>query len=152
MESLRDFLLENYLWIKSFHIIAVTFWMAGLFYLPRLYVYHVSVKPGSDQDHLFQLMERRLLKIIINPMIFLSLFFGFLLYLIPGIVDLSDGWFHLKMLLVFFLLAFHGFLAYCRKQFIRKKNKYSETFYRIVNEIPPILFIIIVILVILKPF
>ncbi len=152
MERFYDFLSENYLWIKCFHLIFVTFWMAGLFYLPRLYVYHTQAKPGSDQDKLFQLMEKRLLKIIINPMIFLSLFFGVLLFLTPGVVSFSEGWFHLKLLLVFFLLAYHGFLAYCRKQFTQNKNKYTETFFRVINEIPPIIFIIIVVLVIIKPF
>lgn len=152
MENFREFLLEYYLWIKACHLIVVTFWMAGVFYLPRLFVYHTQVSPGSDQDALFQVMEKKLLRYIINPMIFLTIFFGTLLVLIPGVVDFSDGWFHVKMLLVVFLLAFHGFCSYCRKQFTLSKNTYSETFYRIVNELPPTLFIIIVILVILKPF
>ncbi len=149
---MSDWLLAHYPTLKALHLVFVTFWMAGLFYLPRLYAYHATLLPGSDTDRLFQTMERRLLKIIINPMIFLTIFFGVLLALTPGVVDYSAYWFHLKMLLVFFLLVYHGFMAYCRKRFLASKNNYTSKFYRIINEIPPIIFVFIVFIVILKPF
>lgn len=147
-----DFLSEYYLTIKALHLIFVTFWMAGMFYLPRLYVYHTKAKPGSDLDLTLQVMEKRLLKIIINPMIFLSLFFCVLLWLIPGVGLGSGYWSCVKLILVFFLLAYHGFLSYYRKRFILNQNTYTDKFFRLINEIPPILFIIIVFLVVLKPF
>lgn len=152
MNSFQEFLLEYYLIIKAGHLIAVTFWMAGLFYLPRLYVYHVGAKKDGELDKTLQIMEKRLLKIIINPMIFISFFLGGLLWLMPGVVLSGSGWFHLKLLFVVFLLAYHGFLSYCRKRFINHSNPYTETFFRVINEIPPTIFIFIVILVILKPF
>ncbi|MAP25112.1 MAG: TIGR00701 family protein [Rickettsiales bacterium] len=147
-----DFITDHYLIIKSLHIIFVTFWMAGMFYLPRLYVYHATAKPGSELDLTLQVMERRLLKIIINPMIFLSIFFGLLLWFIPGVGLGSGVWSYLKLLLVFFLLAYHGFLSYCRKRFVHNQNTYTDRFFRLINEVPPIIFIVIVFLVVLKPF
>ena len=147
-----DFITNHYLVIKSLHIIFVTFWMAGMFYLPRLYVYHAKAKPGSELDLTLQVMEKRLLKIIINPMIFLSILFGFLLWFIPGVGLGSGLWSYLKLLMVFFLLAYHGFLSYCRKRFVQNQNTYTDRFFRLINEVPPIIFIIIVFLVVLKPF
>ncbi len=144
---------ELYLYIKAFHVIFVTAWMAGLFYLPRLYVYHADSEPGSVQSETFKLMERRLLRIIMNPALIITWVLG--LYLIFGfnIVSLSqDGWLHAKLALVVAMTAYHGFLARWRKDFEADRNERSARFYRIVNEIPTILFILIVILVIVKPF
>ncbi len=144
---------ELYLYIKAFHVIFVTAWMAGLFYLPRLYVYHADSEPGSVQSETFKVMERRLLRIIMNPALIITWVLG--LYLIFGfnIVSLSqDGWLHVKLALVVAMTAYHGFLARWRKDFEADRNERSARFYRIVNEIPTILFILIVILVIVKPF
>jgi len=144
---------ELYLYIKAFHVIFVTAWMAGLFYLPRLYVYHADSEPGSVQSETFKVMERRLLRIIMNPALIITWVLG--LYLIFGfnMVSLSqDGWLHAKLVLVVAMTAYHGFLARWRKDFEADRNQRSAKFYRIVNEIPTILFVLIVILVIVKPF
>lgn len=144
--------MEDYfLWYKSIHIISVISWMAGMLYLPRLFMYHTKAKHGSDMDKMFQVMERRLLRIIINPAMLLTYFFGLLTAYIYGFVALGI-WFHLKMLLVLLLTAFHGFLAKCRKDFANGKNKHSAKFYKIINEVPTILMVFIVILVVVKPF
>ncbi len=145
-------MLSNYYeWIKAFHIIAMTSWMAGMFYLPRLYAYHAAVKVGSDQDKTFQIMESRLLRIIINPAMIVTLILGLMLADIYGFRSLGM-WFHIKMLAVIILMAIHGFLAKWRKDFVVGKNKNSAKFYRVMNEVPVVFFIIIVILVVVKPF
>ncbi|MCP5369866.1 MAG: protoporphyrinogen oxidase HemJ [Rickettsiaceae bacterium] len=142
---------EYFLWYKVAHIIAVICWMAGLFYLPRLFVYHSNIEPGSETDLLFQTMERRLLRGIMNPAMVATYIFGILIAYIYGIEALGI-WFHIKVLAVLALSAFHGFLAKCRKDFVNGINKNSANFFRIINEIPTILLIIIVIMVIVKPF
>lgn len=144
---------ELYLYVKAFHVIFVMAWMAGLFYLPRLYAYHAEAKPGSEQSETFKLMERRLLRIIMNPALIITWVLG--LYLIFGFDSVSlktDGWLHAKLLLVVGMTAYHGFLAKWRKEFDADRNQRSSKFYRIVNEIPTILMALIVILVIVKPF
>jgi putative membrane protein len=144
--------MSNYYeWIKAFHVIAMTSWMAGMFYLPRLYAYHAEVKIGSDQDKIFQTMERRLLKIIINPAMIITIILGGMLAYIYGFLALGK-WFHLKMLAVILLTVIHGFLAKWRKDFVKGQNKKSAKFYKIINELPVVVFIAIVILVIVKPF
>lgn len=142
---------EYYLWIKAFHLIAVISWMAGLFYLPRLYAYHAEVVVGGDQDKTFQKMERRLLKIIMNPAMILSVILGLWAGYIYGFKNLGT-WFHIKFILVLILIYFHHFLAVRSKDFEQGKNKYKAKFYRVINEVPTILMIVIVILVIVKPF
>ncbi|MGB4191384.1 MAG: protoporphyrinogen oxidase HemJ [Rickettsiales bacterium] len=142
---------EYYLWIKSFHLIFVISWMAGLFYLPRLYVYHCQVPKGGDQDKLFQIMEKRLLKFIMNPAMIISVVLGFLLAKMYGFKNLGT-WFHIKMTLALVLIYFHHFLGRRRKDFEKGLNTYSSNFYKIINEIPTVLMIIMVILVIVKPF
>lgn len=122
-----------------------------MFYLPRLFAYHADVSPGSQQDLLFQTMERRLLRIIINPAMIATLIFGVLLADIYGWQSLGI-WFHLKISLVLMMTAMHGLLSCWRKDFVKGQNKHSAKFYRLVNEIPTVLFILIVILVIIKPF
>jgi putative membrane protein len=140
-----------YNWFKAAHVIFVITWMAGMFYLPRLFVYHTRFSNGSENDLLFQQMERRLMKIIINPSMILSFVFGIIVAYIYGFGNLGM-WFHIKMFLVLIMAAMHGFLSICRKKFINGKNMYSEKFYRMLNEIPTILMVGIVILVIVKPF
>lgn len=143
--------MSIYLWVKAFHIIAVMSWMAGMLYLPRLYVYHCGVAVGSEMDKTFQTMERRLLRYIINPaMITTFLLGGWLIYLV-GMSNLT-GWFHAKLALVLVMAATHGMLARYRKQFVRGENKHSARFYRILNEVPTVLMIAIVILAVVKPF
>ena len=136
---------------KALHIISIICWMAGLLYLPRLFVYHVNAKKNSELDKTLQLMEARLLRIIMNPAMISSILFGSLNAYIYGFSALGY-WFHLKMLFVVILAAYHGFLSRCRKNFVKGKNKYSEKFYRIINEIPSLLMVLIVFLVVLKPF
>ncbi len=144
---------ELYLYIKAVHVVFVIAWMAGLFYLPRLYVYHAGSERGSVQSETFKVMERRLLRIIMNPALIITWVLG--LYLIFGfdVVSLqSDGWLHAKLVLVVAMTAYHGFLAKWRKDFEADRNERSAKFYRIVNEVPTILMVLIVILVIVKPF
>ena len=145
-------LSDYYLWIKAFHIISVISWMAGLLYLPRLFVYHVSAVKGSIQSETFKIMERRLLKAIMNPAMIASWVFGLGL-LFSGAVDFSsDVWIHVKLLLVIILSGFHMFLARGVRKFADDKNDKPEKYYRIINEVPTVLMIIIVFLAILKPF
>ncbi|TVR96303.1 MAG: protoporphyrinogen oxidase HemJ [Rhodospirillales bacterium] len=143
-------LLDTYLWTKVVHVVAFTAWMAGLFYLPRLYVYHTQQAPGSDTARTFQVMERKLLRIIMNPAMIVTLATGgILIWQIDGLLF---GWMHAKLLLVGVLLAFHMLLARWRREFAAEANRHSERFYRVVNEVPTVLLILIVILAILKPF
>jgi putative membrane protein len=148
---MRDFLADYYLWIKALHVISVIFWMAGMAYLPRLFVYHAETEPGSDKSVTFKVMERRLLRGIINPaMIATFIFGGLMIWSNPDLMH--QGWLHVKLTLVILMTAVHGFFARWRKAFDRDQNLHSARFYRIVNEVPPILVVLIVILVIVKPF
>lgn len=142
---------EYFLWYKAIHVISVISWMAGILYMPRLFVYHSRAKKGSEMDKTFQVMERKLLRFIMNPAMISSYIFGLLTAYIYGFVALGM-WFHLKMLAILLLTVFHGFLAKWRKDFEKGKNTRSENFYRMANEIPTILMIISVLLVIIKPF
>lgn len=144
---------EYYLWIKALHIIAVISWMAGMLYLPRLFVYHCKAKKGSELSETLKVMERRLLRFIINPAMILSLIFGVMLIMItkagaPG----GLVWFHYKALALVGLFAAHGMMARYRKAFERDQNTKSERFFRILNEVPTVLMIWIVILAVVKPF
>jgi len=138
-------------YLKAFHIIAVIAWMAGLLYLPRLFVYHAESAKGSPQSETFKIMEGRLLKYITTPAMVVSWVLG--LYLAFSVVNWSaDGWFHLKLVLVLLLSAYHGALAKWTKQFAREQNTHSPRFYRVANEIPTLLMIGIVILAVVRPF
>ncbi len=140
-----------YLWIKALHIMAVITWMAGMFYLPRLFVYHCETVPGSDGSERFKVMERRLLKGIINPSMGMVWILGLsLIYLDPDL--LKQGWMHAKLTLVLFMSGFHGALARWQKDFAADRNQRTAKFFRLVNEIPTVLMIGIVILVVVKPF
>jgi putative membrane protein len=139
-------------YIKAFHVIAIIAWMAGLLYLPRLFVYHADSPKGSQQCETFKVMERRLLRVITTPAMIASWVFGLILAF-SGLINWSaDGWFHLKLALVILLSAFHGFLAKWTKDFAQDRNTHPARFYRMVNEIPTVLMIAIVILVIVQPF
>lgn len=140
-----------YLWIKALHIIAMVAWMAGMFYLPRLFVYHTQAAVGSDSDKMLQTMERKLLRIIINPAMILTFVFGiWMIALNPELM--KQGWLHGKILLVLGMTGVHGMLAGARKKFERGENTRSDRFYRILNEVPTLLLFGIVILVVIKPF
>jgi putative membrane protein len=145
---------QYYLVIEALHVIAVIAWMAGMLYLPRLYVYHVDARPGGELDETLKIMERRLLRLIINPAMIISLILGLMLVHITGAwkSEISGYWFHAKSGLLFLMFAFHGFLARYRKVFARGQNKHSRRFYKILNEVPTLLMIGIVFLVIVKPF
>jgi putative membrane protein len=144
--------MEDYfMWYKAIHVISVISWMAAMFYMPRLFVYHTRAKIGSEMDKTFQQMEHKLLKIIMTPSMISTYFFGILIAYIYGFVALGV-WFHIKMTAVLGLTIFHGLLAKWRKDFINGNNNHSEKFYRLMNEIPPILMIIAVIMVIVNPF
>jgi len=139
-----------YEWIKALHVIAVISWMAGMLYMPRLFVYHCDAEIGSKQSETFKVMERRLLKVIINPAMIVTWLAG--LYLAWSGHWFSAPWLHVKLLLVVLLSGVHGFFARCVKAFAADLNSYSQKFYRIINEVPTVLMIGIVILVIVKPF
>ena len=144
-----------YEWIKAFHIIAVIAWMAGMLYLPRLFVYHCAAEKGSVQSETFKVMERRLLRAIINPAMVATWVFGlWLAWLGP---DSRYGWFAsdwlwAKIILVLGLSAVHGLLARWRKDFAQDRNRHSHKFYRVINEVPTVLMVLIVLVVVLKPF
>jgi len=141
-----------YLWYKALHIISVISWMAGMLYLPRLFVYHANCKKKSEASEMLKIMERRLLKIIINPAMILSFVFGILIILSDVSYYMKSGWLHTKLLMVLILTAIHVYLAKTVKAFALDQNNKSDKFYRILNEGPTILMIIIVILVVVKPF
>ncbi|MEF2071301.1 protoporphyrinogen oxidase HemJ [Consotaella aegiceratis] len=141
------------LWIKAFHIVSLISWMAGLFYLPRLYVYHTEAGPGTPQSETFKVMEDKLLRLIINPAMIATwvsgLWLAWFMYLQydPGV-----GWLHTKIFLVLLMSGYHGFLSAARKRFARDANTRSSKYWRIMNEVPTVLMILIVILVVVKPF
>jgi protoporphyrinogen IX oxidase len=140
---------DVYLWLKAFHIIAVIAWMAGMLYLPRLFVYHCQAEPGSKQSETFKLMEWRLLKLIINPAMALTWVLGLLLVWMGGWH--SSGWMLVKFALVIAMSAVHGFFVRWVKDFAADRNTRSQKFYRFANEIPTVLLVIIVVLVVIKP-
>ena len=139
-----------YLWIKAVHIIAVIAWMAGMLYLPRLFVYHAEAEPGSEQSETFKVMERRLLTAIINPAMIATWAFGLWLAWDGGFF--TSRWFHAKLALVVVMSAVHGFYARCVREFAEDRNTRPQRFYRMINEVPTLLMIGIVILVVVKPF
>ena len=139
-------------YIKAFHLIAVIAWMAGLLYLPRLFVYHAASKVGSEQSETFKVMERRLLNFITIPAMVATWIFGLILAFSPLIDWSGDAWFHVKMLLVVVLTAYVWALASWTRDFALDRNPRSARFYRIANEVPTVLMIAIVILVIVRPF
>ena len=138
-------------WVKALHVIAVIAWMAGMLYLPRLYVYHADAQKGSIQSETFKIMERRLYRGIINPAMILTFVFGIWMIL-AGFVDWSMIWPWIKAAAVIAMGAFHGVLGRWRRAFAEDRNVRPAKFYRLVNEVPTVLMIVIVIMVIVKPF
>lgn len=147
---MADFATEYYLFIKALHLIAVISWMAGMLYLPRLYVYHADKAPGSEASEMLKVMERRLLRYIVNPAMVATFLLGGLLLFVPGL--LSSGWLHMKLTLVLFLAGFHGMCARWRKDFAADRNTKSAKYFRVANEVPTVIMIAIVFLAVMKPF
>jgi putative membrane protein len=139
-----------YLWLKALHIIAVVAWMAGMLYLPRLFVYHAAAKPGSELSETLKTMEYRLLNFIMTPPMIVAWIIGIVL-LLQG-QWLGAGWFHAKFAAVLAMTALHGLFSHWVNEFRFDRNRHSQKFYRIVNEIPTGLLIVIVVLVVVKPF
>lgn len=147
-----DWLVDWYPWVLSAHIISMIAWMAGMFYLPRLFAYHADAEIGSDKSETFKIMERRLLRAIINPAMVAAWAFGILLALTPGIVDWAMAWPWVKAALVLAISALHGLLARWRRHFAGDRNIHTARFYKLMNEIPTAMMAGIVILVVTKPF
>jgi putative membrane protein len=146
------FLSDWYLWIKAAHVIAVIAWMAGLLYLPRLFVYHCETAPGSAESERFKVMERRLLRGIVNPAMIAVWILGPTLAFLPASGGWDQGWLQVKVSLVIGLSAVHGAFSKWRKDFAADQNRHSQRFYRLWNEVPAVLTVAIVILVVVKPF
>jgi putative membrane protein len=141
-----------YLWLKALHIISVIAWMAGLLYLPRLFVYHADAVAGSDKSETFKVMERKLQRFIMTPAMIATAIFGAGLLSVPGVVDWSSAWIYMKLAFVGGLFASHGMMSRWRRDFANDCNKHPGKFFRMMNEIPTLLMFGIVILVVLKPF
>lgn len=149
---MQDILLLNYEWLRALHLIAVMSWMAGLLYLPRLFVYHAEAKKGSKQSEIFKTMERRLYKFIMQPAMGVSWIFGLsMLYANPGIMQ-GAGWMHAKLLLVILMTGAHHMMGAWMKKFAADENTKSPKFFRIANEVPTVIMIAIVILAVVQPF
>ena len=149
MDAVFDTINDWYAWIKWLHVVAVISWMAGLLYLPRLFVYHCAALPGSDTSETFKVMERRLLRAIMNPAMVATWLFGGLLLVVQ---DWAGGWLHAKLAAVLALSFHHHLQARWRKDFAADKNRHPARFYRMQNEVPTVLMVVIVLLVIVKPF
>lgn len=149
-----EFLVSGYPWIKALHVISVISWMAGLLYLPRLFVYHVEKAPvGSDASEMLKVMEARLLRFIMNPAMIFTWVFGLALLFTPGNIDWSgDYWVYVKLIMVTLMTWVHHWFALRRKDFLADKNTRSAKIYRAMNEVPTLAMVIIVIMVIVKPF
>jgi putative membrane protein len=147
---MSETLLALYPWLKALHIIAVIAWMAGMLYLPRLFVYHCETQPGTPEYERFTVMERKLMRVIINPSMAAVWILG--LALAYTLDVWMEGWFLLKLLLVIIMSGLHGVLSRYRRDFEQGKNTKTQRFYRIINEVPAALMAVIVILVVVKPF
>jgi putative membrane protein len=143
--------MNYYLLFKSLHLISVISWMAGLLYLPRLFVYHSETTDNDKQKETFKLMERRLFLYIMNPAMILSWLFGVLLINSIGVESIVYLWLQLKLIMVLFLTIYHFFLFHCLKNFIKNSNKHTPKFYRMINEIPTLFLIGIIFVVVFKP-
>ncbi len=147
-----DFLISAYPWIKSLHIISVIAWMAGMLYLPRLFVYHADAEAGSDKSETFKVMERRLLRAIMNPAMVATFIFGGLMLGTPGLIDWGSGWIWVKLAAVLCMTVIHHVFALWRKEFAADANTRPARFYRMYNEVPTIFLIVIVVMVVVRPF
>ena len=139
-----------YVWVKALHVVAIISWMAAMLYLPRLYVYHAATSVGSESSEMLKVMERRLLRFICTPAMIISWLAG--LYLLIQGSWMSEGWMHVKLTMVLLLSAYHGWCAMQMKRFGRDERGQSQRYYRIANEVPAVLMIVVVIAVVVKPF
>lgn len=149
---MRDFLADIYPWLLAFHIIVVMFWMAGMYYLPRLFVYHAEAIEKGEPYAVFEVMEEKFLRIIMTPAMIVAWILGLSLIARTGFLEAAGGWLYVKLFLVVLLSGYHEFLAETRKKFLSGSAPRSSRFYRMINEIPPVLTIAIVILVVVQPF
>jgi putative membrane protein len=148
-----SFLLPLYPWVKALHIVSMVAWMSGMLYLPRLFVYHCEVPRGSAESERFKVMERRLHKQIMNPAMIATWTFGILLILTPGVVSWSPfNWWHVKFAAVVLMSGFHGACSAWRRHFLEDRNRKTDRFYRVANEVPTFLMVVAVIMVVAKPF
>jgi protoporphyrinogen IX oxidase len=148
---MQAWLYEHYLWVKAGHIIAMVAWMAGMLYLPRLFVYHTGAAPKSELSETLKVMEARLLRIIMNPAMGLTWLFGLaLVWGNPAL--LQEGWLHVKLTGVLLLSGLHGLLSRHRKAFAADANVHTAKYFRYLNEVPTVLLIVIVIMVVVRPF
>lgn len=145
-------LLVLYPWVKSLHVISLIAWMAALLYLPRLFVYHCDLVRGSAESERFKVMEYRLMKLIMNPAMIATWVFGLTLMLTPGVVDWHAGWWHVKLTCVILMSGVHGVLSARRRAFQEDRNTKPQRYFRILNEVPAALMVVIVVMVIVKPF
>ena len=153
MSIFTDFLSELYPWIKAIHIMAVISWMAGIFYLPRLFVYHVEKAANKPElDAAYQEMERKLFHVIMQPAMIATWLFGLALVATPGLIDWSDWWPWIKAIMVIAMTGYHEFLRSCMRSFQRGQNTRSGRFFRIANEAPTLAMAVIVIMVVVRPF
>ena len=150
---MTDLLSMYYPWIKTLHIVSVMSWMAGMLYLPRLFVYHAERgAPGTELHETFIIMEQKLMRLIMTPAMIAAWVFGGLLVLVPGVIDWGLGWPWVKLVAVLAMSGMHGWLSVRRKEFAAGRNKRSGRSYRLANEVPAVLMLIIVIAVVVKPF
>jgi putative membrane protein len=147
---MAGFLGEFHLWVKALHILAVITWMAAFLYLPRLFVYHCEAEPGSKQSETFKVMERRLLRGIMNPSMMVAWAAG--LALMVNLEAWTEGWFHPKALAVVVLTILHVFAARWQRAFAGDANRHSPRFYRVMNEVPALLMVVIVVMAVVRPF
>ena len=146
-----SFLAALYPWTKALHLLSVFAWVAGLFYLPRLFVYHTAAAPGSETSETFKVMERRLLRAIMNPAMIAAWTFGVALVLTPGVVDWRAGWWHGKAAGFLGMTLLHHHLGLARKDFLADRRRHSGRYWRVLNEAPTLLLALIVVMVIVKP-
>lgn len=149
---MTDFLTNHYEWIRALHIISIIAWMAGMLYLPRLFVYHAGATVGSELSETLKIMERRLLRIIINPAMIASWIFGGLMLYARWDFFMGEGWMHVKLLMVVLMTGVHHAYIKYVKLFAADKNTKSAKYFRILNEVPTILMIVIVVMAVAEPF
>lgn len=148
---MQDFVMAHYYWFVAFHVISMVAWMAGMLYLPRLFVYHAAAAKGSELSETLKIMERRLLRAIINPAMILTWAFGLTMILSNPSLMTEGKWLHIKLTCVLLLQVIHAMLSRHRKQFAADANVHSAKYYRVLNEIPTVLLVIIVIMVVVRP-
>ncbi len=149
---MTDWLASMYLWIKAIHVLAVISWMAGLLYLPRLFVYHTTAEPGSPMSETFKVMERRLANAIMTPAMIASVVCGLLMLVTPGIWASGGSWLPIKLVAAVLLVVVHFAMLSWRRAFAEDRNTHNQRFFRVINEVPTLLMIVIVLMVILRPF